>query len=326
MKLRTDWSREEVKEIWKTPLLDLIFKSGQVHRVYHPQREVQVCTLLSIKTGGCPENCGYCAQSSRYQTGLEREKLHTLETVIEKAKEAKKGGASRFCLGAGWRGPRDGQSFDRVIEMVKEVNKLGMEVCCTLGMLSQEQADRLKEAGLFAYNHNLDTSEAYYPKVVTTRTYQDRLETLEKVRKAGISVCCGGILGLGESEEDRIDLLHTLATLPEHPESVPINALEPISGTPMENNPPVSSWEMIRMVAVARILMPKSMIRLTAGREKMSGAEQALCFLAGANSIFSGPKLLTVSNCEFKEDESLFEILGLLPKPIPTFQTSDMEI
>lgn len=309
--IRNDWSREEIASIYHTPLMDLIYQAAGVHRQFHNPRAVQQCTLLSIKTGGCPEDCGYCPQSAHHDSGVKAEKLLNLDTVVTAARLAKEGGSTRFCMGAAWRDVKDNTQFDEVVDMVKEVSKLGMEVCVTLGMLNEQQAQRLKEAGLTAYNHNLDTGEKYYDKIITTRTYKDRLETLKNVRTAGINVCCGGIIGMGESSDDRIDLIHTLSTLPEHPESVPVNALVAVKGTPLEEQPPVEIWEMVRMIATARIAMPKAIVRLSAGRVTMSVSEQALCFLAGANSIFTGEKLLTTSNCDFDEDKQMFDVLGL---------------
>ncbi|NIK74332.1 biotin synthase [Thermonema lapsum] len=313
--IRNDWTLEEVREIYQTPIMELIYRAATVHRQYHDPNEVQVCTLLSIKTGGCPEDCAYCPQAARYHTGVEVHKLLDVETVLKKALEAKEAGSTRFCMGAAWREVRNNRDFDKVLEMVKGVANLGLEVCCTLGMLTEEQAQKLKEAGLYAYNHNLDTSEDYYNNIITTRTYDDRLKTIEAVSKNGISVCSGGIIGLGEKEEDRIAMLHTLATMNPHPESVPINALVPVPGTPLENQPRVSVWEMVRMIATARILMPKAMVRLSAGRVRMNVEEQALCFLAGANSIFAGDKLLTTPNPDYVEDQKLFQILQLKPRP-----------
>jgi biotin synthase len=321
--IRNDYTIKEVTDIYHSPLLELIYRAANIHRQYHALGEVQVCTLLSVKTGGCPEDCAYCPQSARYQTGIEAHQLLKYEEVIEKALLAKNAGSTRFCLGAAWRSVRNNSDFDKVIEMVKGLNALGLEVCCTLGMLTQEQAYRLKEAGLYAYNHNLDTSEEYYSDIITTRTYQDRLETLEHVEKAGLSVCCGGIIGLGETDDDRIKLLHTLATRPQHPESVPINALVSVEGTPLEGMPAVKVWDMIRMIATARILMPKAMVRLSAGRHQMTTEQQALCFLAGANSIFTGEKLLTTPNPDFDEDKKMFELLGLQPRP--SFKAQKMQ-
>lgn len=314
MNIRNNWTREEITHIYHRPVLELIYEGASVHRQYHDPSEVQVCTLLSVKTGGCPEDCAYCPQAARYHTGVTVHKLLEVEEVLGKAREAKDAGSTRFCMGAAWREVRDNRDFDKVIDMVKGVNKLGLEVCCTLGMLSHEQALKLKEAGLYAYNHNLDTSEEFYGDVITTRTYQDRLETLDNVRSAKISVCSGGIIGMGENEDDRIGMLHTLATLPEHPESVPVNALVPVEGTPLEDQPRVSVWEMVRMIATARIIMPRAMVRLSAGRVRMTLEEQALCFLAGANSIFAGDKLLTTPNPQFVEDQQMFQLLQLKPR------------
>jgi len=315
MTIRNNWTREEITRIYRKPVLELIYQGASVHRQYHDPSEVQVCTLLSVKTGGCPEDCAYCPQAARYHTGVAVHKLLEVEEVLGKAREAKDAGSTRFCMGAAWREVRDNRDFDKVIDMVKGVNKLGLEVCCTLGMLSPEQALKLKEAGLYAYNHNLDTSEEFYGDIISTRTYHDRLETLENVRSAKISVCSGGIIGMGEKEDDRIGMLHTLATLPEHPESVPVNALVPVEGTPLEDQPRVSVWEMVRMIATARIIMPRAMVRLSAGRVRMTLEEQALCFLAGANSIFAGDKLLTTPNPQFVEDQQMFQMLQLKPRP-----------
>lgn len=312
--IRTDWTKEEISQIYQTPLLELIYRAATIHRKYQDTAEVQVCTLLSIKTGGCSEDCAYCPQAARYNTGVDVQALMQPETVLAYAQKAKEAGSTRFCMGAAWREVRDNRDFDRVLEMVKGVNKLGMEVCCTLGMLTPQQAQKLADAGLYAYNHNLDTSREHYGEIISTRTYQDRLDTLENVRKAGVSVCCGGIIGLGETHEDRIGMLHTLSNLPEHPESVPINALVPIAGTPLQNQQKVDVWDMVRMIATARILMPKAMVRLSAGRTDMSIAEQALCFMAGANSIFAGEKLLTTPNPSFEEDAAMFHLLGLSPR------------
>lgn len=312
--IRNDWTIEEVKEIYNLPLMELAFRASVVHREYQATGEVQVCTLLSIKTGGCPEDCSYCPQSARYNTEIDSAGLIPIEEVREAAQKAHDAGSTRFCMGAAWRRVRDNKDFDKVLDMVSEVNALGMEVCCTLGMLTPEQAGRLKEAGLTAYNHNLDTSEDYYSKIITTRTFEDRLETISNVQKAKISVCSGGIIGLGETDEDRIAMLHTLATLEEHPESVPVNALIAVPGTPLENQKRVSVWEMMRMIATARILMPKAMVRLSAGRVEMPVSEQALCFMSGANSIFTGEKLLTTANNDLDEDKQMFEVLGITPR------------
>jgi biotin synthase len=312
--IRTDWTRTEIESIYNTPILELVYQGASVHRKHHDPQEVQVCTLLSVKTGGCPEDCAYCPQAARYHTDVKVHKLLEVEEVLTRAQEAKESGSTRFCMGAAWREVRDNRDFDKVIDMVKGVNNLGMEVCCTLGMLTHEQAQKLKEAGLYAYNHNLDTSEEFYGDIITTRNYQDRLNTLENVRNAKISVCSGGIIGLGENEADRIGMLHTLATLPQHPESVPVNALVPVEGTPLESQERVSVWEMVRMIATARIIMPKAMVRLSAGRVRMSLEEQALCFLAGANSIFAGDKLLTTPNPAVVQDQQMFQVLQLKPR------------
>ena len=308
-------SRDDVAAIHGTPVLDLILRAAEVHRRHHKPGEVQVCVLLSVKTGGCPEDCGYCPQAARYHTHVTAEGLLDVPAVLDSAKQARDDGATRFCMGAAWREIRDGRQFDGVLEMVRGVKQLGLEACCTLGMLNDDQARRLKDAGLDAYNHNLDSSEEFYNKIISTRTYSDRLNTLERVRNAGISVCCGGIIGMGETDDDRISLLHTLATFPEPPESVPINALVPVEGTPLEGRSKVAIWEMVRMIATARILMPRAMVRLSAGRVHMTEAEQALCFLAGANSIFAGDKLLTTPNPEVNRDKLLFENLNLTPRP-----------
>ncbi|MBB6612092.1 biotin synthase BioB [Pontibacter sp. Tf4] len=312
--IRTDWTLDEIKAIYYKPVLELIVQAAEVHKKYQATGEVQVCTLLSVKTGGCPEDCSYCPQAARFHTGVDVHKLLSQEQVLTAAQRAKDGGSTRFCMGAAWREVRDNRDFDKVLDMVKGVNEMGLEVCCTLGMVNEYQAEKLKEAGLYAYNHNLDTSEENYSNIITTRTYDDRLDTIENVRKAGISVCSGGIIGLGETDEDRIGMLHTLSTLVQHPESVPVNALVPVKGTPLENQPLVTVWEMVRMIATARILMPKTMVRLSAGRERMSVTEQALCFLAGANSIFTGEKLLTTPNPDFDQDKAMFELLGLNPR------------
>jgi biotin synthase len=307
--------REEVVRIYQQPLMDLIYQAATVHRAHQEPNNVQVCTLLSIKTSGCPEDCAYCPQSVHHHSEIGFEKLLEVEPVLAAARDAKISGSTRFCMGAAWREARDGAQFDRVLEMVRGISGMGLEVCCTLGMLSDDQARRLKEAGLSAYNHNLDTSENFYPEIISTRTYQDRLDTLKTVRDAGITVCCGGIIGMGETEDDRIDLLHTLATLPKPPESVPINALVPVPGTPLEHQQRVPTFDLVRMIATARILMPDSMVRLSAGRLELSPEEQALCFLAGANSIFAGEKLLTTPNPELDQDEAMFETLGMSPMP-----------
>lgn len=312
--IRNNWTKEEITAIYNKPVLELVYEAATVHRKYHTTGEVQVCTLLSIKTGGCPEDCAYCPQAARYNTGVDVQALMKTEEVIAYAKRAKAAGSTRFCMGAAWREVRNNRDFDRVLEMVKSVNELDMEVCCTMGMLTEEQAQKLQDAGLYAYNHNVDTSKEHYTDIITTRTYDDRLRTLDNVRKAGISVCSGGIIGLGETHEDRIGMLHTLSTLPEHPGSVPINALVRVKGTPLQDNPKVDIWDMIRMIATARIIMPKAMVRLSAGRTEMSISEQAFCFMAGANSIFTGEKLLTTPNPGFDEDMAMFQLLGLSPR------------
>ena len=312
--IRNNWTLDEVREIYNAPLMELIYRASRVHDMYQEVGEVQVNTLLSIKTGGCPEDCSYCPQSARYNTEIDAAGLLPLDEVVESAKRAHESGSTRFCMGAAWRKVRDNKDFDRVLDMVREVNSMGMEVCATLGMLTPEQAQRLKEAGLTAYNHNLDTSEDFYSSIITTRTYEDRLNTISHVQKANISVCSGGIIGLGETDEDRIKMLHTLATLEEHPESVPVNALIAVEGTPMEHQKRVSVWEMARMIATARILMPNAMVRLSAGRVEMPITEQAICFMAGANSIFAGEKLLTTPNNDVDEDHKMFGLLGLKPR------------
>jgi biotin synthase len=314
MNIRNDWTRKEIQAIYDKPVLELIYEAATVHRQNNDPSEVQVCTLLSIKTGGCPEDCSYCPQAARYHTDVKVHKLLDVDVVMKKAVEAKENGSTRFCMGAAWREVRDNKDFDKVIKMVSGVNSLGMEVCCTLGMLTDEQAKKLKDAGLYAYNHNLDTSEEHYEEIISTRTYDDRLDTIKNVRKADISVCSGGIIGLGESTEDRIGMLHTLSTMEEHPESVPVNALVPVPGTPLEDQEKVSVWDMVRMIATARIIMPKAQVRLSAGRVRMTVEEQALCFMAGANSIFAGDELLTTPNPEVNQDKQMFQTLNLRPR------------
>lgn len=314
--IRTDWDREEVAALFSLPFNDLLLQAQSTHRQRFDANQVQVSTLLSIKTGRCPEDCAYCPQSVRYDTGLSDHPLMPLEEVREAARRAKAAGATRFCMGASLRGPKD-KDLDPIIDMIGEVKQLGLEACVTLGMLREGQAERLKAAGLDYYNHNLDTSEAYYPKIISTRTYADRLETLGRVRDAGVKVCCGGILGLGESRDDRIDFLHTLATLPRHPESVPLNRLVQVPGTPLEDAPDLDGIEFVRTIAVARILMPEAELRLSAGRTGFADELQALCFLAGANSIFYGDKLLTTDNPGTNEDEALFARLGIEAAPAP---------
>lgn len=314
---------EEIREIYHSPLLDLVFSAASVHREHHNPSEVQVSSLLSIKTGGCPEDCGYCPQSARYNTDIEVHKMLSLDEVLSAAANAKASGVTRMCLGAAWREVRDNSDFDRVLEMVKGINEMGMEVCCTLGMLTESQAQKLAEAGLYAYNHNLDSAEDFYKKIITTRKYEDRLNTIKNVRKAKITVCCGGIIGMGESAEDRIKMLYTLSNLEPSPESVPINALVPVKGTPLEKQEVVSVWEMVRMIATTRIVMPKSVVRLSAGRTQMTWEGQALCFLAGANSIFAGDKLLTTPNPNFNEDVEMFKLFGLKPRQAFKYSASD---
>ena len=311
--LRTDWSIDEVEALFGLPFNDLIFRAHQLHRENFNANEVQISTLLSIKTGACPEDCSYCSQSSINDTGLERERLLELEAVKSAAAEAKENGATRFCMGAAWRNPTD-KSLDKVIDMVTEVKAMGMETCVTLGMLKQEQAGRLKDAGLDYYNHNLDTSPEFYGSVITTRTYQDRIDTLAHVRDAGINVCSGGILGMGETRRDRARLLQQLANLPEHPGSVPINDLVQVKGTPLDGIDKLDAFEFIRTVAVARILMPESYVRLSAGRTEMNEQTQSLCFFAGANSMFYGDRLLTTDNPDESQDQRLFEKLGMEPE------------
>ena len=311
--MRHDWTREEVRGIYNTRLVDLLFQAQTLHRQYFEPGEVQLCHLLSIKTGGCPEDCAYCPQSAHYDTGLERQELLSIDHVLTAARAARDQGVSRFCMGAAWRQVSDGPEFDAVLEMVRGVASLGLEVCCTLGMLTESQATRLAQAGLYAYNHNLDTSAEFYGQIITTRNYDDRLRTLGHVRKAGITVCCGGIIGMGESDEDRIGLLHQLAILQPHPESVPINMLVRVEGTPLGDAESVDQIVFVRTIATARVLMPTSRVRLSAGRRSLSREVVALCFMAGANSIFVGEKLLTTPNPSRDEDEALLEELDLRP-------------
>jgi biotin synthase len=305
----------EFQAVYRLPLPDLLFRAAEVHRAHRNTGDIQRCALLSIKTGGCPEDCAYCSQSAHYKTPVEREPVLTVDEVRTRARAARDFGATRFCMGAAWRSPKDGPEFDAVLDMVREVRALGMETCVTLGMLSADQARRLKDAGLTAYNHNLDTSRRFYPEIITTRTYDDRLETLQHVQQAGIAVCCGGILGMGETEEDRLMMLVELANLDTPPESVPINCLMPISGTPLQMAPPVDSVELVRLIATARIAFPTARVRLSAGRDRMSRELQILCFLAGADSIFFGDKLLTAGNPDEDADAALFRAMGL---PVPT--------
>jgi len=311
MRIRHDWSRDEIRKTYWLPIPELIFQAQLAHRAFHRPEEVQLCRLLSIKTGGCPEDCAYCSQSAHYDAGVPRETLMNPQDVQRAAQRAKSEGATRFCMGAAWRQVSDGKDFDRVLEMVRGVAALDMEVCCTLGMLTESQARRLKEAGLTAYNHNLDTSPEFYGQIITTRVYEDRLRTIDHVRKAGITVCCGGILGMGETDEDRISLLEQLSRLDPHPESVPINMLVPNEGTPLANAEELDPLVMVRAIATARILMPASRVRLAAGRRGLSQEAVALCFLAGANSIFTGEKLLTTPNPSASADHEMLATLGM---------------
>jgi len=313
---RTDWTVEEVRTLYTAPFADLMHFAQTVHRKHFDPNQVQISTLLSVKTGGCPEDCSYCPQSIRYEAGIDNEPLMELETVLENARAAKAQGATRFCMGAAWRSPKPKQ-MDKIVDMVQAVSDLGMETCATLGMLQPDQAQQLKDAGLDYYNHNLDTSENYYKQIITTRTYKHRLDTLQSVRNAGLKVCCGGIVGMGENEIDRVELLHTLATLPEHPGSVPINQLVQVEGTPLKGTDSFDPIDFVRTIAVARILMPTSHVRLSAGREEMTDETQALCFLAGANSIFYGEKLLTTANPAADADRALMARLGIEPEPGP---------
>jgi len=318
MTTRTDWTRDEVAALFDLPFTELVFRAAEVHRTHHAPNEVQLSTLLSIKTGGCPEDCGYCSQSVSAETGLKATKLMDVRQVLQAAAQAKDHGSSRFCMGAAWRNPKD-RDMPAIVEMVQGVRAMGMETCMTLGMLSEKQAQMLADAGLDYYNHNIDTSPERYAEVITTRTFEERLDTLEHVREAGINVCCGGIVGMGETRPDRVGFIHALATLPVHPGSVPVNALVPIKGTVLGNmlaDTPlaqIDDIEFVRTIAVARITMPESMVRLSAGRESMSDATQALCFLAGANSIFTGDKLLTAGNAGDDKDAALFARLGVKP-------------
>lgn len=320
--IRNDWQLNEITELLELPFNDLLFKAQSIHRNNFNPNEVQISTLLSIKTGACPEDCGYCSQSAKNDTSLEKERLLPLQDVIEQAAEARANGSSRFCMGAAWRNPTD-KNLDKVIDMVKAVKALGMETCVTLGMLTGDQSKRMKEAGLDYYNHNLDTSPEFYPKVITTRTYDDRLDTLTHVREAGINVCSGGIVGMGESEKDRASLLQQLANLPTQPQSVPINMLVQVEGTPMFNADKLDHLEFIRTIAVARIIMPKSYVRLSAGRSDMSDETQALCFFAGANSIFYGDKLLTTENPDENHDLNLMKKLGIKPSGFQSTESSE---
>jgi biotin synthase len=310
--VRHDWTLREARALYDLPLVDLMFRAQEVHRKHHDAGAVQLCTLLSVKTGGCPEDCAYCPQSAHHDTSVAAEKLMSVDDVLAKARIAKDSGSTRFCMGAAWRNPR-GKDFDKVVAMIEGVRELGMEACATLGMLDDAQAAKLAAAGLTAYNHNLDTSRDHYKKIISTRTYDDRLETLDRVAKAGISVCCGGIIGMGESIDDRCAMLCELAHMRPHPGSVPVNALAAVEGTPLAARPPVEPFELVRMIATARIMMPTSMVRLSAGREQLSREAQMLCFMAGANSIFSGEKLLTTGNPDVEADRELFTAAGLKP-------------
>jgi len=329
---RHNWTKEEILEIYNKPMMELLYDAATIHRQQHDPNVVQVSTLLSIKTGGCSEDCGYCPQAARYHTDIEGNDLMSVPQVKAQALRAKESGSSRVCMGAAWRNVKDGQEFDVVLEMVRTINKLDMEVCCTLGMITENQAQRLAEAGLYAYNHNLDSSEEYYKEVISTRGYQDRLDTIDNVRKTNVTVCSGGIIGMGEKVEDRAGMLVALSTLNPQPESTPINALVAVEGTPMEDEKPVEIWDMIRMVATTRIVMPETQVRLSAGRTQMSREGQAMCFFAGANSIFAGDKLLTTPNPDVNEDMKMFELLGMMPqKPFtkkvqpPTVEAQDSQ-
>jgi len=309
--IKHNWTPKQILDIYNKPLMELLYEAATVHRLHHDPNTIQVSTLLSIKTGGCPEDCGYCPQAARYHTDIEGNDLMSVQQVKAQALRAKSSGSSRVCMGAAWRNVKDGEEFDQVLEMVRTINKLDMEVCCTLGMITENQAQRLAEAGLYAYNHNLDSSEDYYKEVISTRGYEDRLETIDNVRKTNVTVCSGGIIGMGEAIEDRAGMLVALATLNPQPESVPINALVAVEGTPLAEEEPVSIWDMIKMVATTRIVMPETQVRLSAGRTEMSREGQAMCFFAGANSIFAGDKLLTTPNPDVNEDVKMFKMLGL---------------
>ncbi|EAP87628.1 biotin synthase BioB [Croceibacter atlanticus] len=314
MTTKHNWTIEEILDIYNKPFMDLLYEAATVHREFHDPNTVQVSTLLSIKTGGCPEDCGYCPQAARYHTDIEGNDLMGVQQVKAQALRAKASGSSRVCMGAAWRNVKDGEEFEQVLEMVRTINKLEMEVCCTLGMLTENQAHRLAEAGLYAYNHNLDSSEEYYKEVISTRGFEDRLKTIDNVRKTNVTVCSGGIIGMGESTKDRAGMLVALATLNPQPESVPINALVAVDGTPLEDQEPIPIWDMVRMVATTRIVMPQTQVRLSAGRTQMSREGQAMCFFAGANSIFAGDKLLTTPNPDVNEDMEMFKALGLNPQ------------
>ncbi|PWH83749.1 biotin synthase BioB [Algibacter marinivivus] len=312
--IKHNWTKQEILDIYNKPLMELLYEAATVHRINHDPNTVQVSTLLSIKTGGCPEDCGYCPQAARYHTDIEGNDLMSVQQVKAQALRAKSSGSSRVCMGAAWRNVKDGEEFDQVLEMVRTINKLDMEVCCTLGMITENQAQRLAEAGLYAYNHNLDSSEEYYKEVISTRGFEDRLETIDNVRKTNVTVCSGGIIGMGEDIEDRAGMLVALSTLNPQPESTPINALVAVDGTPLEDQKPVSIWDMVRMVATTRIVLPETQVRLSAGRTQMTREGQAMCFFAGANSIFAGDKLLTTPNPDVNEDMEMFKLLGLNPQ------------
>lgn len=325
--LRHDWTLAEVRALYDLPLTELVHRAQSVHREHHRPDAIQLCTLLSVKTGACTEDCAYCPQSSHYETAVEPERMLALDEVLEAARRAKQAGSTRFCMGAAWRDARQGPAFERVLDMVRGIRELGLEACATLGMLDESQAAQLADAGLTAYNHNLDTSEAFYGEIITTRTYKERLDTLARVQKAGISLCCGGIIGMGESVDDRCEMLRTLACLDPHPGSVPVNALVAVEGTPLEDRPPVDPLELVRMIATARILMPKSIVRLSAGRTELTREAQVLCFLAGASSIFYGEKLLTTGNPDVSADRQLLRDAGLTAlgpyeSPDPTVQAT----
>ena len=324
--IKHNWTKEEILDIYNKPFMELLYEAATIHRKHHDPNTVQVSTLLSIKTGGCSEDCGYCPQAARYHTDIEGNDLMSVQQVKSLALRAKSTGSSRVCMGAAWRNVKDGEEFDQVLEMVRTINKLDMEVCCTLGMITENQAHRLAEAGLYAYNHNLDSSEEYYKEVISTRGFEDRLQTIDNVRKTNITVCSGGIIGMGEKIEDRAGMLVALSTLNPQPESTPINALVAVEGTPMENEKPVEIWDMIRMVATTRIVMPETQVRLSAGRIQMSLEGQAMCFFAGANSIFAGDKLLTTPNPDVNKDMKMFEILGLITQKPFTKKTQPQTV
>ena len=309
--ISNNWTKQQIREIYKLPLIDLIFKAASLHREFHEYSKIKISKLISFKTGACSQDCAYCAQSSRYTTHVIPHRSLSVEEVLNEAIEAKQEGVERVCLSASWRDIPDGKEFENVLEMISQIKKEGLSVCCTMGMMNEDQAAKLADAGITAYNHNLDTSDEYYPKIITTRSYKERLETIDRLINAGVQHCTGGIIGLGETDEDRISMIHQLATMRKHPYTVPLNVLVPVKGTPLENNPILSSWEMMRMIATVRMVMPKSMICLAAGRKQMTEEAQALCFLAGANSIFVGTKLLTTPNPEIDSDMELLKILGL---------------